>query len=396
VYDVLVKCISESKDVSVSYVINTLTRSKKLAKAGGRAKIMRAYREAGDPVAFEEYVQTLREAHLLKEIRDRAGALGAIENVEDAAEKVESLRERLQQQHTTYQAKTLTEILPETYDSIAKMQDRSADDNSFGIPSGYPEIDDLIVWFNPGEFGVIGARPSMGKTAFMLNLVRNGALLYGKKGGIVSIEMFRQALVLRLLCMQAEVDYQHIRKGNLSEYEYDRLAKAFVKYREIGDLIRINDSVSSYRDVHNAIEVMFRVHDMDWVFLDYLQLIAGAPGNSKYEQVSACSALMKNISKRHPTKTLIALAQLHRVDDKKKKIPRPTMQDLKGAGEIEQDADLIMLIHRPEKYKVFSENGVSTKGIADIIIDKQRNGPTGIRKLKFEEIYGLFSTRVDK
>ena len=396
VYDSILKGIDEGKKVSASYIINVLTRSKSLKAAGGRAKILRASREAGDPESFEEYVQTLREAHLLNEIRQRAEQLGSVEDVASANEGIEDIRKRLQGAQVTYDGKTIAEILPEAYDSIESMQRRDVDDGSFGIPSGYPELDDLIVWFNPGDYGVIGARPSIGKTAFMLNRARNAALLYGKSSGIISVEMFRQALVLRMLCMQAKVDFQHIRKGDLAEQEYDRLANAFQVYKSVGSLIRINDSVSSFRDVSNAIEVMFNVHDVDLCFVDYLQLISNAPGSSKYEQVSACSHLMKTLSKRHPTKTLIALAQLHRMDDKKKKIPRPTMQDLKGAGEIEQDADLIILLHRPEKYKVFVENGVSTKGIAELIVDKQRNGPTGIRRIGFDEIYGLFYSKAGR
>lgn len=398
VYREILDLIGKQKDPDTATVISGLSSSGKIKAAGGRAKILRASREAGDFESIGTYIDHLREYHLLREIRERADVISSKGSVDEAAVDVELLREKLQKSRVTYKAQTVASLLPTVQQEIADMQDRSEDSAAYGIPTGFAEIDNILVWLAPGDYVLIAGRPSMGKTAMAVCLARNAAFMYRKRVGIISIEMNSRSLVLRLLCADARIDLTDIRKGKLDSDDIDRLAESFNRFREIDDLLVINDSVKDFRDVDNAIDVMFTVHDCDMVILDYLQNVSKAPGNNKYEQVTNTSQMLQGKKKKYPDKIVVALAQLRRPDGgggkTKKNIPRPGMDDLKGSGDLEQDADTIILIHRPEKYKIFTENGVSTRGLAEVIIEKQRNGAVGIAKLKFVEHYGLFESKV--
>lgn len=394
VYPAIEELLDVGKQPSTGNIISLLTKKKQLQKAGGRAAIMRASREAGEFEALEAYSDNLREFYLLNTIKSAADKISEKGTAEEAMADVETLRENLQRSRVTYQGRPIGELLPSAMQEIEEMQTRNIENDDYGVPTGYPEIDDLIVWFNPGDYIVIAARPGMGKTAYALNLARNQAMVYGKKVGIISLEMNSRALVLRLLCAEARIDSQRIKKGYLTDEEIDRLADAFNVFRKHGQGLLINDSVRKFRDVRNAIEVMFQVNGCDIVYLDYLQLVADAPGNSKYEQVTNVSQMLQAMKSKYPDKIIVALAQVKRIEvnKNKKQVPRPTKDDLKGSGDIEQDADLVLLIHRPEAYNIYTQNGVSTKGLAEMIVDKQRNGPTGIRNLGFEKMYGRFKT----
>jgi len=397
VYHEILGIIEKDKNPEVAAVILALTKSKRLKAAGGRAKIMRAAREAGDFESIIAYIDHLREYHLLKEIRNRADVISGKGSVEEATVDIELLREKLQKSRVTYRAQTVASLLPGVQQEIESMQDQSGESAAYGIPTGFAEIDNILVWLAPGDYVLVAGRPSMGKTAFAVCLARNAAFLYKKRVGIISIEMNSRQLVMRLLCVDAKIDLTDVRKGKLDTDDIDRLAESFNRFRAIDDLIVINDSVKQFRDVDNAIEVMFTVHDCEMVILDYIQNVSKAPGNNRYEQVTSVSEMLQGKKKKYPDKIVVALAQLRRSENTKSKkttVPRPTMEDLKGSGDLEQDADTIILIHRPEKYKVYSEHGVSTRGIAEMIIEKQRNGAIGVAKLKFVEHYGLFESKI--
>jgi replicative DNA helicase len=248
-----------------------------------------------------------------------------------------------------------------------------------GLPTGFMELDLLTLGFHEGNYVVIGARPSMGKTSFMLC----SALAQAEQGHsvlIFSLEMSAPSLFERLLSVLSGVELSKIRSGFLNVEELDKIEKAGQKIKDLGLFIVDRPTLSVYELIVLARQEK-RKRDIKAIYVDYLQLLSASRRQNRYEEVSEVSRMLKSLA-RDLKVPLIALAQLSRqVEERSDK--RPQLADLRESGQIEQDADLIIFIHRPEYYK--KSPPPEEQGIAEIIVAKQRQGPTGIIKLQFDK-----------
>jgi len=256
-----------------------------------------------------------------------------------------------------------------------------------GLDTGYADLNRLTGGLMPGDLIVIAARPSMGKTALALNIGVNAAKT-GIPVAVFSLEMSRPQLGLRMIVSEARVDAAQVRAGHLQESDYQKLVMGA---NNINDLpIWIEDrSDITVLEIRAAIRRIRRKHDLGLVIVDYLQLMgSNRPGETREQEVSAFSRGLKAIAKQFHV-PVIALSQLNRkVEDRPKK--RPMLADLRESGAIEQDADVIAFIFRPEFYGRTDEN----RGLAEIIIAKQRNGPTDTIKMTFLEQFTRFEDYV--
>ena len=255
-----------------------------------------------------------------------------------------------------------------------------------GVPSGYKDLDADTGGLQPGELIVIAARPSMGKTALALNVARNAAVDAHKKVAIFSLEMTKRSLILRLLASEAQVNFTNFRKGYGNAEAYRRIQSA--ANRLSGAQIWMDDTGTiTILEIKAKCRRLKSEHGLDLVMVDYLQLAHGnTPTSRKDLEIAEISHGLKALAKELDI-PVIALSQLNRGPEQRDPDKRrPNMGDLRESGAIEQDADVIAFIYRDEVYNPTEEN----QGLAELIIAKQRNGPTGTIKLQFDGQYARF------
>ncbi len=255
-----------------------------------------------------------------------------------------------------------------------------------GVPTHYRDFDEMTGGLQPGELVVIAARPSMGKTALALNIARNAAIEHGKKGAIFSLEMTKRALALRLLASEASIDFSGFRKGFGRPEDLRKLTQAGGKLADAN--IWIDDSgLITILEIKAKCRRLASERGLDLVMVDYLQLAHGDSRNQRKDlEIAEISHGLKALAKELNI-PVIALSQLNRGPEQRDPDKRrPNMGDLRESGAIEQDADVIAFIYRDEVYNPTEEN----HGIAELIIAKQRNGPTGTVKLQFNARYAHF------
>ncbi|MGA3208238.1 MAG: replicative DNA helicase [Syntrophales bacterium] len=276
------------------------------------------------------------------------------------------------------------EIIKDSIKTIERLYERK--EVVTGVPTGFGKIDDITSGLQKSDLIIIAGRPSMGKTAFALNMAQSAALEANIPVAIFSLEMSKEQLALRMLSSEARVDSQRIRRGFLGEADWPRLIAAAGRLSEAPIYIDDTPAITVLEMKAKARRLKSTV-DLGLIILDYLQLMRSSGyRDSREQEISEISRSLKALAKELNV-PVVALSQLNRkVEDRGDK--RPQMADLRDSGAIEQDADVIAFIYRDEVYNKSDEN--SEKGFAEIIIGKQRNGPTGMVKLLFQDRFTRF------
>jgi len=259
------------------------------------------------------------------------------------------------------------------------------EDALVGIPSGFTKLDRLTSGWQKSELIIIAARPSMGKTALALSMARNMAIDHDKKVAIFSCEMSSIQLVNRLIIAETDIPGEKIKNGRLSEEEWKQLDIRIKKLVQAPIFIDDTPAISIF-ELRAKCRRLMAQHKLDIVIVDYLQLMSG-PENagSREQEVSNISRSLKSIAKELNV-PILALSQLNRSVEMRGGMKRPLLSDLRESGAIEQDADMVVFIHRQDKFGILTfEDGSSTKGIAEIILAKNRNGPVDDIRLRFRE-----------
>ncbi len=265
-----------------------------------------------------------------------------------------------------------------------------------GVASGFPDLDKLTSGFQAADLVVLAGRPSMGKTALALNIAQHAAMVDGIPVAIFSLEMSRDLLVLRMLCAESKVDSSRVRTGRISDDDYARLARGAGLLN--GAPIWIDDTPGlTPLELRAKVRRLIAEQSIGLVVLDYLQLMSsgGRGAENRQQEISAISRSLKGIA-REVGVSMMAISQLSRAPDKRDD-SRPRLSDLRDSGAIEQDADVVLFIYRPEMYKTPEE--IEKKGIegkAELIIGKQRNGPTGRIDLRFHKAFTAFESLSDR
>jgi len=279
---------------------------------------------------------------------------------------------------------SLHEEMNEALDYVEALMERAGE--LTGVPTGFKDLDEKTGGFQPGELIVVAARPSMGKTAMALNIARNASLDHGKKVAIFSLEMTKLSLALRLLASEASVDFSSFRKGFGMATDHKKLVAAGARLADAD--IWIDDSgMVTILEIKAKCRRLKSERGLDMVMVDYLQLAHGdTPTQRKDLEIAEISHGLKALAKELHL-PVVALSQLNRGPEQRDPDKRrPNMGDLRESGAIEQDADVIAFIYRDEVYNPTEEN----HKLAELIISKQRNGPTGTVKLIFEKKYAIF------
>jgi replicative DNA helicase len=263
-----------------------------------------------------------------------------------------------------------------------------------GVPSGFTDLDEMTSGFQASELIIVAARPSMGKTAFCLNVATQAAV-DGFGVAVFSLEMSKEALVQRMLCAEARVDSQAVRRGTLRDPDFTRLARAAGILQSCP--VWIDDTPSlSLLEMRSKARRLKVENDVRLVVVDYLQLMRSPEyAENRVQEVSDISRSLKGLA-RELDIPVIALSQLSRASEQRGGERRPILSDLRDSGAIEQDADVVLFIHRPEMYQKEDSEGNSLEGMAEVIVGKHRNGPTGLVNLYFHKQFTRFDNRTER
>ena len=284
----------------------------------------------------------------------------------------------------------IKEVLWPTFERIDRLQENVG--GISGLATGFDDLDRMTTGLQPGDLAIVAGRPSMGKTSWVLNVAQTVAIEHGVPVGIFSLEMSKEQLVQRLLCAEGRVDAQRLRRGSLEPNEYQQLGRAAGLLNTAP--IWIDDSATG-----NVLEMKAKARrlkaetkDLGLVVVDYMQLMSGGlRKENRVQEVSEISRGLKALA-RELELPVIALSQLSRAPEQRTD-RRPQLSDLRESGSIEQDADLVMFLYRPEYYHGLTDkDGNSLEGKAELIVSKQRNGPTGTVNLYFRKSFTLFES----
>jgi len=273
-------------------------------------------------------------------------------------------------------------------DGLLNREDGLLEDS---VPSGYLELDKMTSGWKATDLVIVAARPSMGKTAFVLNLARNAAVDYNMPVAIFSLEMGAVQLAKRLISLECEIDAQKVSNGKMSDTEFSILRDKVEKLSTSPIYINDQPAINVY-ELRAQCRRLQNAHGIKMVIIDYLQLMSGGgdKGMNREQEISTISRSLKGLAKELNI-PVIALSQLNRSVETRGGEKKPQLSDLRESGSIEQDADMVMFLYRPEYYNLNEGNdGASLKGIAEVIIAKHRNGPTGSVELRFNKNYGRF------
>ncbi len=381
IYETIIEIVEKGEKPHFLLVKNHLESNGKLEEIGGLPYIYTLVNEAATPSIIEAVV---------KQIKDKAIARGLIEiskkiiikaknykDINQLIEEAEAEIFRLNENRTISEYYPISEVIANTLKIINDLSKK--DTIITGIPSGYHELDRLTTGFHEGDLVIIAARPAMGKTSFALSIIHNTSVIEKYPSAFFSLEMSKEQIAMRLLSLESRIPLKKLRSGFLSEDELIKLTK--IASDISASPIYIDDTASlSILELKAKARRLKREKDIKLIIIDYLQLMRSSRRvESRQQEVAEISRGLKALAKELNI-PVIALAQLSRqVEMRADK--KPQLADLRESGSIEQDADLVMFIHRPEYYK--KNPTPEEEGIAEIIIAKQRNGPTDIIKLAF-------------
>jgi len=384
IYSRMVDLAESSRPIDMITLIEELDRHKDLQAIGDVAYVSSLVDGVPDRPSIEHYVKIVRDKALLRGLIHAANsAIARASDQSDAAEDVLSDAEaaifQLSEKRIGRGFMGVQEIVRESFGSVDALLQRGQ--RITGLATHYTDLDEMTSGLQRSDLVIIAARPSMGKTAFAMNIAENAAIEDQQVVGVFSLEMSREALLLRLLCSQARVDAHKMRTGSLWQDDTRKVVRAMEQLAHAPIYIDDTPGISLSEMRAKARRLKQSAGKLDLIIVDYLQLMSG--GGKRYEnrtqEVSAISRGLKALAKELSV-PVIALSQLSRAPESRGGDHRPQLADLRESGSIEQDADVVMFIFREEVYK---PDDPELQGRAEIIIGKQRNGPTGRLQLAF-------------
>jgi replicative DNA helicase len=372
-----------------------LARRGDLDRAGGIEYVSTLIDVVPTAANVEYHARIVRDKAVLRRLVE--AATGIIQDVYEghtaAGEVLDNAEHRVFQVAQFRRAEEFTRIKELIWPTMERIEQLQAGAGSVtGVPSGFTDLDRLTAGFQRADLIILAGRPSMGKTAFALNVVQHAAIEHNVKVAIFSLEMSKDALVQRLLCSEGLVDAQRLRRGQLRDDDYPRLARAAGLLGQAP--IWIDDSASlTPLAMRSKARRLKAEHDIGLVIVDYLQLMQGpSDSENRQQEISYISRSLKALAKELDI-PVVALSQLSRAPEQRGgEHRRPQLSDLRESGAIEQDADVVCFIYRQEFYDgpVDPKTNESIEGVAEVILGKQRNGPTGTAKLYFKKEFTRF------
>jgi len=393
IYEAMISLFDAGEPIDVVTLYEELKKREQIDEAGGAVYLSKLSQNISSAANIEYHAKIILEKQILRGLITTSHeiAKAAYEGTEDAFDILDEAERKIFEITETHLKKSfqgMDRAVREALEYIEAIHSNTK--QKFSVPTGFYELDELLGGFQKSDLIIIAARPSMGKTAFALTLARNAAIDNKVPVGIFSLEMSTMQLIIRMLCSEGRLNAHLVRTGKLPNEEGVKLSKN--AHKLIESPVYVDDTpAQTVLEIRAKARRLKAEKNIGIIIIDYLQLMQGpSSSESREREISHISRSLKSLAKELNI-PVIALAQLNRaVETRPDK--RPQLSDLRESGSIEQDADVVLFLNRPEYYNIknFADDGSSTEGIAEVIIGKQRNGPTGEVRLAFIKEYARF------
>jgi len=387
VFDKMVLLSERREVIDLVTLNNELERSGELQEVGGAAYIAALVDGVPRATNVEHYAKIVKEKSTLRDLINVGNKI--LHSAYDAEQDADLLLDGAEQaifniadDRIRSGFVPLRELVNEGFSTIERLQEHK--ESITGVPSGFTDLDQLTSGFQPSDLVIIAARPSMGKTSLVLNIAQYVGVKTGKTVGVFSLEMSKEQLFLRMLTTEARIDAHKFRGGFLSESDYERLSHSLGVLAEAKVFIDDTSAIGVLEMRAKARRLMAE-HGLDLLIVDYIQLMQGRGRfENRTQELASISRSLKGLAKELNVPILM-LSQLSRAPESRSN-HRPQLSDLRESGALEQDADVVIFIFREDQYGATPDN----ENLAELIIGKQRNGPTGLVKLAFTKQHTRF------
>jgi len=393
----------QQKPIDILTVVDQLRKNGTLEAIGGASCIAQLSQKVVSSAHIDYHARIIAQKYLARELISLSSevaskAFDETNDVDDLMQEAEGRLFEISQRNVKKDVVRIYPIITEAFSLMREAAKRT--DGLSGLPSGFKDLDKITSGWQNSDLIIIAARPGMGKTALVLSMAKNMAVNFNIPLAIFSLEMSNIQLVNRLIVNVTELSGEKIKTGQLAEYEWHQLDSKITKLYDAPIFVDDTPSLSVF-ELRTKARRLVKEHNIKCIIIDYLQLMnAGISLGSREQEVSFISRSMKSLAKELCI-PVIALSQLNRSLDLRTNqfrsnkdtfdAKRPQLSDLRESGAIEQDADIVCFIHRPEYYKIFQdENGNDLSGKAEIIVAKHRNGSTGDITLEFKKEFARF------
>ena len=390
IYRAIEELSSELKPIDLYTVTERLKVKKELKKVGGASYLAQLTQKVGSAANVEFHAKIVAQKYVQRELIRSATEIqrrsyDESTDVTDLIGFAEQEIFKVAEGHVKRSVQSAADVLART---LAQIEENAKNKSAFnGVPSGFMALDRVTMGWQPSDLIIIAARPSMGKTAFTLTMARNMSVDHEQAVAFFSLEMSAEQLMMRLIVGESGLDSRDVRNGQLTPEQWKHLESSIKPLAGAPLFIDDTPALSIY-EFRSKVRRLKTQYDIQLVIIDYLQLMSGGKrSESRQQEISEISRSLKALA-REMNAPVIALSQLSRRVEERKPA-KPMLSDLRESGSIEQDADVVMFIYRDEYYNEDSEK----KGIAEIIVDKQRNGSTGSVELVWLGQYTKFGNK---
>lgn len=389
----------KAEPIDLITVTNQLRKDKMLEVVGGSSYLAALTNRVTSSANIEYHARIIMEKFVIRELIHNCSTIitdsydesnDVLQLLDEAETKIFNIIEN----NFKRDSKELHQVVRSALDNLKEMRDNA--DNLQGVPSGIRAIDEKTGGWQKSDLIIMAGRPGMGKTSFVLSIARNAAIDYNMPVALFSLEMSATQLVQRMFSMESGVNSEHISKGTLTDDEWEKLINNIGKL-ETSNLIIDDTPALSVFDLRAKCRRLKAKHDIKLIIIDYLQLMQGSADGSgkngnREQEISYISRSLKALAKELDV-PVIALAQLSRAVETRGGSKRPQLSDLRESGSIEQDADMVLFIYRPEYYHMeyFEEDNTPSAGLAEIMFEKNRHGSGGNVRVRFQKQYTKFS-----
>jgi replicative DNA helicase len=393
-----IKLFEENKPIDLVTIADQLEKHQKLERIGGRSYLAELTSFLASTANVRHHANIVYDKYLLRRLIEISAGIAdecrsGGKEAEDLLDEAENSIFNISQNRLGDGFEHIGKILPETFEQIEEYHKSGG--GITGLATGFIDLDNLSSGLHKGDFIVIAGRPSMGKTGLGLNIMENIAIDHKQPVALFSLEMSKSQIALRLLCSKARINAHKMRTGRLPDHDWPRLSDA------VGPLSEANIFIDDTPNI-GILELRAKARrlkakeDIQLLIVDYLQMMQGPRGaENRQQEIAVISRSMKGIAKELSI-PVIAISQLSRGVEMRGGDRRPQLADLRESGAIEQDADVVMFVYRPEFYGIeLDRDGNSTENLAEILMAKQRNGPTGTVKLTFVKDFIRFENRTE-
>ncbi len=393
IYTAIVDLFKSSEPVDMRTVVARLRKTGKLEVIGNASYIVELTSKVSSAANIEYHARLIIELAIKRDLIQIASQIhhDAYEDTSDVFELLDKTEQSVFKISDSNLRKNYDKMKDLMFQAFKELQEKkNHKDGLTGIPSGFSRLDRVTSGWQRSDLVIIAARPGMGKTAFIVSALRNASVDFNHPVAIFSLEMASLQLVNRLISAEAELESEKIKKGNLAEFEWQQLVHKTNRLSSAP--IFIDDTPGlSILELRAKCRRLKAEHNIQMIVIDYLQLMKGEAGGNREQEIASISRALKGVAKELNV-PVIALSQLSRGVETRGGDKRPQLSDLRESGSIEQDADIVMFLYRPEYYKITEwEDGTPSQGGAEVIIAKHRNGSLENVRLKFIGKYTKFA-----